>query len=103
MIYSVTNLGLESFALRDGAINKLHKADNVKMLPSSRKPLIELFGPLPYTPEINPDKVLNRDLKTEPRSRAPTKDRFELRKLVRSFMEKLQITPGSVKNISIIR
>ena len=51
----------------------------------------------PYTPEANPDEVLNRDLKTQLRSQAPAKDRSELRSLARSFMARLQFTPERIK------
>lgn len=123
MISTITNLGQVSFALHDGAINterfidflaalvtdaqgrkvflivdnlRVHKAADVKTWLHGRKPQIELFYLPPYTPEANPDEVLNRDLKTELRSRAPAKDRFELRALACSFMERLKAMPGRI-------
>ena len=76
---------------------RVHKAVDVTAWLPSRKPLIELFYLPPYTPETHPDEVLTRDLKTELRSRAPAKDRFELCTLARNFMEKLKATPGRVR------
>jgi len=126
LISAISHRGQVHFALHDGAINtarfidflaalvsdarpkkvflivdnlRVHKAGEVQAWLESRKRQIELFYLPPYTPEANPDEMLNRDLKTALRSQAPARDRFELRGLARSFMARLQSAPeGASRN-----
>ena len=124
LISAISHRGQVHFALHDGAINtarfidflaalvsdarpkkvflivdnlRVHKAGEVQAWLESRKRQIELFYLPPYTPEANPDEMLNRDLKTTLRSQAPARDRFELRGLARSFMARLQSAPERIK------
>ena len=50
----------------------------------------------PYSPEANPDEILNRDLKTELRTRPAAPDAQALKKIASDFMEKLMSMPGRV-------
>ena len=58
---------------------------------------LSLFLLPPYSPELNPDELLNQDLKNNARrkQRASTRDQMTL--AMRSFMRSRQKTPAKVK------
>jgi transposase len=122
MISAVTNKGLVRFAFHDGAINaerfveflealiedaerkvflivdnlRVHHSKLVKAWLAERKEQMEIFYLPPYSPEANPDEILNRDLKTELRTRPAAPDAQALKKIANDFMEKLMSMPGRV-------
>ena len=124
MISAVTNKGLVRFAVHDGAINtdlfiefmndlvhdaqrkvflivdnlRVHHSNRVKEWVSENKDRIELFFIPPYSPEANPDELLNRDLKTALRMQPAAKDASTLKQMAHDFMQILISTPERVKN-----
>lgn len=122
MISAITNQGLVRFAFHDGAINterfieflesliedtqrkiflivdnlRVHHAKLVKAWLVGKETQIEIFYLPPYSPEANPDEILNRDLKTELRTRPAAQNVDALKKIAVDFMEKLQSMPHRV-------
>jgi transposase len=122
MISAITNQGMVRFSFHDGAINtdrfieflealiqdaqrkvflivdnlRVHHAKLVKVWLSERENQIEVFYLPPYSPEANPDEILNRDLKTELRTRPAAKNVEALKQIAHDFMEMLRLTPQRV-------
>ena len=63
-----------------------------------RKNKIEVFYLPSYSPELNPDERLNRDLKTHFHSGALVKNEKEFKSKVVSFLRKIQKMPFRIKN-----
>ncbi|MCB9024893.1 MAG: IS630 family transposase [Bdellovibrionaceae bacterium] len=126
VISSITNQGRLSFKVFDGKFNadvfidfmkrlikssrrKIflivdrhpvhYRSKQVKSWISKNKKAIELFFLPPYSPELNPNELLNNDLKrnTVRKKRASNKD--ELIKTVRSHLRSRQKTPYKIKNL----
>lgn len=89
LISALTNRGRVHFALQEEAIDTERFRDFLER--------IELFYLPPYAPELNPDELLNRDLKTELRRLDRTGDKQTLREKAHAFLQYLQNTPGRVK------
>lgn len=122
MISALTNQGQLRFAFYDGAINKdrfiefmgaliqdapskvflvvdnlrVHHAIKVREWLAPRREKIEIFYLPPYSPEVNPDEHLNRDLKTELRMRPSAKDAASLKSIAVAFMESVALTPQRI-------
>jgi transposase len=123
LISALSNQGQLRFALHDGAIDSqrfidfmaalvhdtvpakvflivdnlpAHHAVKVHEWLSDKKDLIELFYLPPYAPQINPDEWLNRDLKTELRTRPASSDRDMLKSIARSFLQTLSSLPQRI-------
>jgi transposase len=122
LISALTNQGLVRFACHDGAINavrfidfmqalvddagakvllivdnlRVHHAKTVQAWLASRKQHIEVFYLPPYTPQANPDELLNRDLKTELRSRPAAPSAEALKRMALGFMATLATMPERV-------
>ena len=122
MISAITNKGLVRFAFHDGAINterfieflgalvedaqrkvflivdnlRVHHAKLVKAWLLGKESQIEIFYLPPYSPEANPDEILNRDLKTELRTRPSAQNVEALKKIAYDFMENLSGMPQRV-------
>ena len=122
MFSAITNQGLVRFAFHDGAINterfiefiellirdaqrkvflivdnlRVHHAKLVKEWLLDKKDKIEVFYLPPYSPEANPDEILNRDLKTELRTRPAAKNVDALKQIALRFMESLAGMPQRV-------
>jgi len=122
MISAVTNKGLVRFEFHDGAINtdrfiaflaaliqdaqrkvfmivdnlRVHHAKLVKAWLMGKEEKIEIFYLPPYSPEANPDEILNRDLKTELRLRPAAQNADALKKIAKDFMEALSGMPQRV-------
>ena len=75
----------------------MHHALAVRQWVEANLERIELFYLPPYAPELNPDELLNRDLKTELRRLDRTGDKQTLREKAHAFLQYLQNTPGRVK------
>ena len=124
MLSALNNLGLVRFAFYDGAVNterlveflhalmadsagrkvhlvvdnlRVHRAKRVQAWLADKTHLIELHYLPPYSPEANPDELLNRDFKTELRSRPAAKDAQTLKAMALAFMHKLVCLPERVK------
>ncbi len=75
---------------------KVHHAKDVTKWLSTRQDKIEVFYLPPYSPEINPDEYLNRDLKTTLRLGSRSKTKGALLGKAQVFMEFLQRTPKRI-------
>ena len=74
-----------------------HRAGKVHDWLKGKKEHIELFYLPPYSPQMNPDEWLNRDLKTELRTRPAARERDTLKKaMAKRFMHTLAATPGRI-------
>jgi transposase len=124
MISALTNQGLVRFAFYDGAINadrfiefmggliedaqrkvflivdnlRVHHAKIVKEWLEGKTEDIEVFYLPSYSPEANPDEMLNRDLKTALRTHHVLRTADGLIDLAMKFMVQLQAMPGRVIN-----
>ena len=124
MVSAISNQGLLRFKIQDKPMNQqlfvefleglihdeerkiflivdnlqVHKSRLVREWAEEHKERIELFFLPPYCPELNPDEYVNRAVKTEIRSRAPTKTP-QLREKVSQFMEKMSCTVEWILNI----
>lgn len=118
MISAVTNQGLVRFAFHNGVVNtdrliefleslikdakrkvfliidnlRVHHAKLVKQWLIDNEERIEVFYLPPYAPEVNPDDILNRDLKTELRTNPAAKNVGVLKKIALDFMEQMART-----------
>ena len=124
MISALTNQGLVRFGFHDGAINAerfvgfmadlvhdtptkvflvvdnlpVHRAGKVRQWVQDNKDRMELFYLPPYSPQMNPDEWLNRDLKTELRTRPAARDRDTLKAIAQRFVHTLASTPQRIMN-----
>jgi transposase len=122
MLSAISNQGLVRFEFMEGAINverliafmekliadsdrkvllildnlKVHHAKDVTKWLSTRQDKIEVFYLPPYSPEINPDEYLNRDLRTRLRLSARSTTKDALLGKAKVFMEFLQRTPTRI-------
>jgi transposase len=75
---------------------KVHHAKAVTAWLEENKSRIEVFYLPPYSPEINPDEYLNRDLKTALRTSDRAKSKNALMQKAQAFMQFLIETPERV-------
>jgi len=75
----------------------VHKAVLVRQWIAEQKGAITLYFLPGYAPELNPDELLNHDLKLGLAKRRP-RNRVELKSAVRSHLHKRQKQPHVVKN-----
>lgn len=122
MISSVTNQGKVRFMLYEQAMNsqrlikfmgrlikgakqkiflildnlRAHHSMPVKKWLAKRTKKIEVFFLPSYSPELNPDEYLNRDLKLNVHGSKPVKTKSELKKKATGHLRKLQRLPKRV-------
>ena len=123
MISAITNQGLVRFDFFEGAIDaerfiqflqdlihdaerkvflivdnlRVHHARRVRDWLPQHADEIEVFYLPPYAPEHNPDKYLNRALKTSIRSGPIAKTRKALKEIVREYMQDIVAAPEQVR------
>jgi transposase len=76
---------------------KVHKAPPVQAWLESHRQEIEVFYLPSYSPELNPNELLNADLKASIGKQAPKRDRGELKQAVISYLHKIAKLPERVK------
>ena len=76
---------------------KVHHGKLVKKWAETNKERIEIFFIPSYSPELNPDEYLNRDLKKNVHAKRTPRTVDELRANILSFMRKLQKMPARVQ------
>jgi len=76
---------------------RVHHSKNVKAWLEKHKDEIEVFYLPPYSPEYNPDELLNSDLKRGISKRSMPRTAKELEHNVRSHMKKVQLKPDKIK------
>ncbi len=123
MISTVTNQGKVRFMIYDKAMNaqrlikffrrlirdagrkifvildnlRVHHAKIVKEWLTTHRSEIEVFYLPSYSPELNPDELLNCDLKAGVHSREPARNESHLKKKIVSHMRMLQKSSGRVR------
>ena len=76
---------------------KVHHGKKVKAWVEEHSDEIELFYIPSYSPELNPDEYLNRDLKKNVHSKKTPRNLNEMKRNVMSFMSMLQKIPARVR------
>ena len=123
MISAITNLGNLNFMVFEGRFNSkvfidfmsrlirqnegpvflivdghpVHRSRAVLDWVEERKDSIHLFFLPGYSPELNPDELLNQDIKSNSVGRRRAKDKAELVKNVRSYLRSRQRRPSIVQ------
>ena len=88
--------GRKPFVIPDG--HPVHKAKAVDAWLEEMDGKMELF-PLPgYSPQLNPDELLNQDLKATVFKRKRPRNKTELKSQLRSRLYAIQKQPGRVKS-----
>lgn len=77
---------------------RVHHAKLVKAWLAKHQDEIEVFYLPSYSPELNPDEMLNADLKQAVTTKAPARTKGQLLKATTSHMHKLQKSPARVKS-----
>lgn len=124
MISTVTNRGKVRFMLYDGAMNakimikfmrrlikdadhkiflildnlRTHHSKPVKKWLAEHEDEIEVYFLPSYSPELNPDEYLNRDLKLGVHGGTPARTQSQLKKKTVGHLRMLQKRPKRVKN-----
>ncbi len=124
LISTVTNQGKVRWMVFDGAMNtqillkffrrlirgserklfvildnlRVHHAKKVRAWLEEHQDDIELFFLPSYSPELNPDECLNSDLKQAVTSKAPAREKAQLKKATYRHLRKLSQSPQRVKN-----
>lgn len=124
MISTVTNQGKVRWRVFEGAVNaailidfmkrlvkdargqkvflildnlKVHHAKPVKAWLADHEEQIEVFYLPSYSPELNPDEMLNADLKDAVTRKAPARKKGQLKRAMIGHMRKLQKSPERVR------
>jgi len=93
---SKTMKGRKVFLIVDN--HRVHHARVVTKWLNKHKEQISIFFLPPYSPDLNPDEMLNNDLKSNAVGRKRAKDPEELENNVRKFLKSKQKKPDKVKN-----
>jgi transposase len=83
------------FLVVDGS--SVHKANIVKKYVASTEGKLELFFLPPYSPELNPDEWVNKNVKHDRIARAVPLTRDELKTVAVDALERLKKCPGIVR------
>jgi transposase len=75
----------------------VHRSREVKEWLGTHTQKIRLFFLPPYSPELNPDEVLNQDVKSNALGRRRPRDEFQLMHEVRSYLRARQRQPRIVR------
>jgi len=75
-----------------------HHSKPVKEWAEKNRKQIELFYLPSYSPELNPDEYLNRDLKAQLSKRPSKREKGEFTALAKTEMRRLQKSPNRAKN-----
>lgn len=84
------------FLIVDG--HPVHRAASVRRWMQQHRRIIRLFFLPAYSPDLNPDELLNQDVKTNAIGRQRPENRIELLKNVRRYLRSTQHMPHIVKN-----
>lgn len=76
---------------------KVHKAPDVTQWLARHREKIEVFYLPSYSPELNPDELLNADLKEAIGKQAPKRRKGELRKALIGHLRRLAKLPGRIR------
>lgn len=76
---------------------KVHRSQAVQTWLEARRDRIEVFYLPAYSPELNPDELLNSDLKGVLHAGRPAKNKAELKRKARSHLHRLQKRPERIR------
>ncbi len=76
----------------------IHRARSVRAWLAEREAEIEVFHLPPYSPELNPDKGLNADLKQAVTRKAPARGKQQLKRAVVGHMRRLSKSPARIRS-----
>jgi transposase len=76
----------------------VHKSALVKRWIAARQEMIELFFLPGYSPELNPDELLNQDVKSNALGRQRPEDQKQMMHLARTYLRSTQRQPEIVRN-----
>ena len=76
----------------------VHKSRAVATWVEANAKRIKLAFLPPYSPELNPDELLNNDLKQNTIRRAPPENKSDLKRMTRNHLAKRQRQPDLVRN-----
>jgi transposase len=88
--------GRKVFLIADG--HPSHRAKKVQRFVKAHERLLRLYFLPPYSPELNPDELLNQDVKTNALGRRRPRDQQELIADTRSHLRRRQNQPDVVAN-----
>ena len=91
----VHDFGTPVFLVVDGS--SVHRAKIVKDYVASTQGQLELFFLPPYSPELNPDEWVNKNVKHDRIARAVPLTRDELKAVAVNALERLKKCPGIVR------
>ena len=77
---------------------KVHHAYKVQDWLEKHKEKIAVFYLPPYAPELNPDELLNQDVKSNATKHKKPKNVEQLKKALKAYMFKIQKSPNKVAN-----
>ncbi len=83
------------FLIIDG--HPVHHSSAVKKFVAEKKDQIQLFHLPAYSPELNPDEMLNQDVKTNAVRRKPTNSQESMVGNIRSYLHSRQRKPDLIK------
>lgn len=84
------------FVIWDG--HPVHRSSKVERWVEKHKTRIRMFFLPSYSPELNPDELLNQDVKTNALGREHPRDQSEMMGNVRSYLRSTQRRPDIVKS-----
>jgi transposase len=88
--------GRKCFLIIDG--HPVHKSAMVKRWISGRPERIEMFLLPGYSPELNPDELLNQDVKSNALGRQRPEDQKQMMHLARTYLRNTQRQPEVVRS-----
>jgi transposase len=88
--------GRKCFLIIDG--HPVHRSAAVKRWVQARPERIELFQLPGYSPELNPDELLNQDVKSNALGRQRPENQQEMMAMARSYLRSTQQRPDIVRN-----
>lgn len=77
----------------------VHRSGAAKRFVDQHKPRLRPFGCRVTAPELNPDELLNQDVKTNGLGKSRPTDRTELMTTVRSHLHRRQEQPQVIRNL----
>jgi transposase len=92
----VRQVGRKAFLIVDG--HPVHRATAVKHWVAERADQLRLFYLPGYSPKLNPDELLNQDVKSNAVGRQRPQDQQTMISTVRSYLRSTQKQPQIVQN-----
>lgn len=91
----IRHVGRKVFLIWDG--HPVHRSRKVRAWVANHKDRIRMFLLPSYSPQLNPDELLNNDVKTNALGRERPADRAEMMARIRSYLRGTQRRPDIVK------